>query len=233
MLSKAERQVLGVAERLAMAGRFALCDGYVMADNATTNKRVGHAGGFKFVGGGMFSQVFRSAALPNKIVKITSSERDGYHEFVKFVQEVGPTLPEEQRRFLPVIYSSEVVCGVRVTLMEELASGQEALHYAQGDRLLREVHAAVCGEKRFETLYSQDEEDANALFCAMNEWTRKCTVSWDCHSGNVMLRGDQLVVTDPWGAADAPTSSAYEPMTYPYGTDPDETMRYRHAARRS
>lgn len=205
MLSKTDRKLLATMERMAMRGSFELCYRY-SEYNETSIADAGRRAGFEFINGGAFSQVFGSAAVPDKVLKITTSEIDGYHSFVEFVQKVGPTLPEDQRRYLPVIYSSEVICGVRITLMERLVSARDALHHEYGDRLKYEEWRALNGRE-----YCIEHPGAAELRERMDNWRRGSDAAWDLHTGNVMMRADgQLVVTDPWTTYDqTPESHKY------------------------
>ena len=208
MLSKVHRKVLSAMERAALSGRFELCSKYVGVGGEESVRSVGVLAGFTYVAGGAFSQVFSSPALAGCVVKVTTSELDGYHDFVMFVQEVGPTMTPGARRFLPVILSSEVICGVRITLMERLESAVERMGYWHGDAAWRIQYAALRGSDAHDFSNARFlEPDAAAVYEALERWRRDHTdyAAWDMHPGNVMMRGDQLVVTDPWGTyAEAP-----------------------------
>jgi hypothetical protein len=193
MLNKNARKVLHAMERMALQGAFTLCKKY-SEDTENDVTDAGRRAGFKYVAGGAFSQVFESPAVPGMVVKVTTSEYDGYHDFVRFVMERGPSLPYGQQRYLPVIYSSEVICGVRITLMERLDRAW-CLQYGQ-ETYDEELYA------EFSALKGRDDgstnPDAVALHEELTEWMSGTDCAWDLHRNNVMLRDGELVITDPW-----------------------------------
>lgn len=137
--------------------------------------------GVKVLGYGAYSVVIPHEE-PNKVVKLTLGERDGYHDYVDYVQEayVDPTFPQHLLKHLPVIYSSTIVDGVRITVLE---------------RLEYRGHMDTADSGTVEELID------------MLRHAKREGLSIDCNrpgSPNVMRRADGTsVVTDPWYCSEA------------------------------
>jgi hypothetical protein len=189
MLTRSQRSALRIIERKAEHGHFELCENFPDED-------MNFAGtGFSQLGLGAYSAVLASPALPGYVVKVTTSEQDGYHDWVRFITDVGPTLPADQQAYLPRILSSEVICGVRITLMEQLAP-------------MYDCRGNVVSEMRALKRYTMDSEPDTAAATALSKRMLRYRQSLphaefirdDMHDGNFMMRDDQVVVTDPWAA---------------------------------
>lgn len=128
--------------------------------------------GIDVLGTGAYSLVM---ALPNddaKVVKLTFSPEDGYHDFVEFVQQAAEFMPEHLLQHLPRIYSSRVIGGMRVTVLERLSYGAWDLN-----------------------------EESTDTYGIVKDGVREAMPShrvFDLHSRNTMFRGNVRVIADPW-----------------------------------
>jgi hypothetical protein len=129
--------------------------------------------GLTNLGTGAYSVVIQHPHDKKKAIKLTMSRVDGYHKYVEWVQQVGPTLPRTARKHLPIIYKSTLIDGTRVTVLEKLTTSNR--------------NHAKCA-----TSYGKMTQ----LVTAMSEVLQ---LRDDQGSSNVMVRaGKTAVITDPW-----------------------------------
>jgi hypothetical protein len=131
--------------------------------------RLLYRAGVQVVGSGSYSVVLPHED-PDKVVKLSFSVLDGYHDYVSFVQAATEeTVDPELLPHLPVIYSSVVQDGVRITVLERLEPFDCIWEDITKARELLDPHMP------------------QHCFC-------------DIGRSNVMYRKDgTLVITDPWG----------------------------------
>jgi hypothetical protein len=110
---------------------------------------------------------------PKKVIKITLSTVDGYHDYVEFVKSNKRRLPPQVSKHLPKLYGSTMHGEVRVTVVERLEPNDGYEQSASYERL-----KTILNERRTEG------------------------VRMDVHQGNVMMRGRVPVIIDPWAHFD-------------------------------
>ena len=139
------------------------------------------------LGGGIFSDVF---AMPDgKVLKVARS-MDGTYWWLKYAHSL--TLAGIKRPMVPVVYELVPVDyrGRRgyVAIMEKYECARQYV----ADLGLDPDNAAQ---------WLEGWEDAHAAFAG---WCRMCGIAPvpfnDMHEGNVMLDGDEWVITDPSSA---------------------------------
>jgi hypothetical protein len=143
------------------------------------------------------------------VVKVMNAGDDGYLNWIRFCELVGPC------RYLPEIYFSQRISKhLHVVVMEKLEKRS-----VTNDREYKGIHAhgRFWGDR---DAYKHLNDELKALLDLMDEYkdahnaiadahnSEQCwhnpkvkwmnTLTRDIHGGNVMFRGKQLVITDPW-----------------------------------
>ena len=157
--------------------------------------------GLRSVGHGMFSKVFQHPTLQNVVIKVVSNRDYNYLRFLKWAAK------QPHNPYVPTIYAT-ITCGparkrFTIVFMEKLKS----LGYGRANRLLDELFREKGvidlldpespGQVRKllrRTIRSSNDENLQEVCKYVLKHHGGNT---DMHYGNFMLRGRQLVFTDP------------------------------------
>lgn len=160
--------------------------------------------GLDLLGNGAFGVV---VDYDDFVVKIFDATDIGYLGFIHFCETVGPN------RYLPEIYYSERISDLlHMVVIERLDTKKniEKDKEYKGIRWhgLRCDFVPSCGlnedVKAVLSLMKTYREEYNFAVEEHNSTTRieggeyKVGICHDIHSSNIMFRGKQLVITDPW-----------------------------------
>lgn len=136
--------------------------------------------GARVLGDGAYSVVIAHDD-EDKVIKLSLSGSDGYHAYVEWVLANSCTLTRDMARHLPVIHSSVVKGGIRISVLERLkANYGDALDDAQ-----RQIRSGVY-------------LGSLARLIKLLDGVRPDTTCDDISGSNVMLRRGTTVITDPW-----------------------------------
>jgi len=126
--------------------------------------------GYNLLGRGAYSVVFNHTD-PDKVIKITMSEVDGYHKYIEWIQAHTPVLSRSVVKHLPKIHATVVYKGARITVMEKL----KPIRYNTGGTVSYKETVATLQETAYMLGLVDDSNDRN-----------------------IMRRGKTYVITDPW-----------------------------------
>lgn len=141
------------------------------------------------------------------VIKIFDATDMGYISFLNFCETVG------KNRYLPEIYFHQKISKyLHIAMIEKLEAfgsetdkeylgirqyGQRWGRKAEAEKLNAEVTAILELMKTYKDAYNQVAADHNSTAdWKVHEYMSE--LCHDVHSGNVMLREKQLVITDPW-----------------------------------
>ena len=134
--------------------------------------------GYKMLGEGAYSGVFKHPVVKDRVIKVTLSTKDGYHRYIEWVLMMVKIPPPKYRKHLPKIYHTETIKNCRITVLEKLSKGDRI-----GDSFsITEVFLQY-----------------NALAEVLNEARQQFGLNNDIKTGgNILYRRRTPVVTDPW-----------------------------------
>jgi len=178
-----------------------------------------HAKGMEQIGSGLYGRVYTSNGTPY-VVKFFKGHDSGYRSWIETIAELANTGP--LAKYTPKIsrvlcyrmpdadYQGEVpgetIHDTWVVYMERLAGYNEqgTIRGAKNDMRIRKFgdlfrnimyRARYCEDEPFDySKLSPIHRDLIALILIARE---KYGSGCDCHNGNIMLRGSQIVITDP------------------------------------
>lgn len=168
-------------------------------------------GGGLRLGGGLYSEVYEAG--PGRVLKIGSLGDSGYMAYMRAMQTV-----QTRSKYLPNLMSVPV--GVNVNIGND-EYGYAGFYYVylesltpidQEDErhasLYFKVHRAIC--RAFEPRDEADRELASKQYAKNKAFAGLIDVlkaahslgerRFDLHDGNMMFRGNELVVTDPFSS---------------------------------
>lgn len=173
--------------------------------------------GIKSMGSGSFADVFQHPTMPNVVVKLLTDHDRGYEAYVKFSQK------NPSNKYCPRILDVVRVDGafdkvgefdmldLRLVAMEKLKPLEDDDYHKFGNHVLK--CAGLPSERdagheleyievwRKATKQKTDPDLAKlAAFIVKNVSHRG--VQLDMHQGNMMMRGGQIIVTDPFATYD-------------------------------
>jgi hypothetical protein len=131
--------------------------------------------GISYLGSGGFSVVVQCEGRVFKIVRTTDRGYDGFYEFCRLL---GPC------DYLPRFKGKWTIRGFTVYELELLEQGLNAEQ--------REVAT------NFRYRSNRTCDDLHSLYCLMHEYKKQKDFCWDLHLANFAMRGEQLVIIDPW-----------------------------------
>lgn len=164
------------------------------------------AHGFEWLGGGFYSSVFRHEKAPGYVFKVQNQDnQDGYRLWAE------EAMRHPDNPFMPKIYGI-VDCGLqhRVYVLEVLTPVPDTVPdwgpRIHADRYLGHLDYGTPTDNRGlkdKLTKEVGRTRAGREFLEAVERIARIILSFQCaadlHSGNVMLRGDQVVITDPVG----------------------------------
>lgn len=147
------------------------------------------------------------------VVKVLDADDAGYLNWINFCQLAAPSV------YLPEIYYSQRISKhLHIVVLEKLEL-RENVEFNETYKGIKAYGSQSCWVGRdnkrcaenlspnLKALLELMMEYARGYNQAIDEHNQKCAVTggnykWmitkDIHSGNVMFRGNQLVITDPW-----------------------------------
>jgi hypothetical protein len=177
--------------------------------------------GVKKLGGGAYSQVFQHPKYGNVVVKVYTAKDRDYARYVQFClkHQSNPYVP---RIADEVKYKSPEGEKYNIVFLEKMTAMKTARGVAAK---LQKAFSKLEPEELSDIEYHCEEQDMPELFEYLDALVKEGRANssfvelwkhirsygkdkFDMHPGNVMLRGQQLVITDPV-AAD-PTSRVDE-----------------------
>jgi hypothetical protein len=152
--------------------------------------------GLDQIDGGCFASVFESDTDANSkyVVKVGSSRGDPYLSFAKHVVKM-----RKPNKFLPrikkifIVDDEYYVVLERLKKLDPLCNDADFIH-------VNSISNANLFMKEITNLLEIKHRDNKELMRAIKIVARlkkAHRATWDLHSANVMLRGRQLVITDP------------------------------------
>lgn len=157
--------------------------------------------GMDLIGDGLYSRVY-SSDKHDFVIKVTKGIDKGYWHFINAVRMLGEGNPYLPRIHKVVAFKENgfdnILCYA--TFMEKLKPTKKRTSWADagtsGDMAAKAVRNAVSNAKHCNDWpVRKDKRDLIALLLIARD---QYDASWfDFHQGNVMLRGRQLVITDP------------------------------------
>lgn len=153
--------------------------------------------GFNVLGSGCYGVVLQGDN--NRVLKLCKKSDLGYKTFLDIMMNV-------RSPYLPIVYQVIETSRFFVIEMEKLEKVWDAEYNTP--RHVEDLHNLIARYCRsFKRTYYNPgpppviaDEDLKALLDLMVEaWEPlQRDLCWDLHNGNFMMRGNQLVITDPW-----------------------------------
>jgi hypothetical protein len=167
-------------------------------DNVRRAEYMLESAGVQVLGKGAYSIVIPHQDH-DKVVKLTLGQQDGYHHYIEWIERHGADLSDELRPHLPVIHSSHVVEGIRITVMErlrKLKSSEEwysdCLTTARLEaRLNEDIPHGWMNDVSSQNVMAREDEDGNVVYVITDPWSHDsdldddeglCTCE-DCREG--------------------------------------------------
>lgn len=179
--------------------------------------------GIKRLGGGSFANVFQHPTLPDVVVKLLVENDWGYEQYVKFSQKnpANKYVP----KILQVVNADQAfdkkheadVENLRLIFMEKLqpaldddylefANDCSATLYLKGNANFARMDSAINYMNSVSTWVQLSTQKKDPQLAALAQFIVKTRgkrgAALDMHSGNIMMRGNQVVVTDPFSTYD-------------------------------
>jgi hypothetical protein len=176
--------------------------------------------GIKQLGSGNFADVFQHPTMPNVVVKLLTEHDRGYEAYVKFAQK------NKSNKYVPRILQvvdadkafdkkGEYDMGdLRLIFMEKL----EPIHYNKyidfGEHVVDcagikakkgehiNVEKALMDLATWKACAAQTKDKDLAAVAKFVVKTEGGPVQLDMHDGNMMMRGSQVIITDPFSTYD-------------------------------
>lgn len=147
-----------------------------------------HKAGWIYCGGGSFSSVWR---LGQRVIKVTKPDGGA-----RLTYEAAQALPFNSA--LPRYFDKlELVDGGTAYEVEALAEFDEFYDEAKGEAFLWLRDKARCdGEELGEHEEPDNVDDVREAYDWLHARFAGNGLDWDVHAGNVMFRGDALVLID-------------------------------------
>lgn len=148
--------------------------------------------GSRLVGRGLYAKVFSHPTNKKVVIKVAADDK-GYGAYVKWA------LKRQGNPLVPIIFDHKRLTIediiVTVTTIEKLKPIQDRFfgHALASEFLFDEIEEAL-DERRYLYKLLPDYSSSVLKFLYRN------SDMLDLHSGNVMLRGKQLVITDPFAS---------------------------------
>jgi hypothetical protein len=166
--------------------------------------------GIKSLGDGSFAEVFQHPTMPNVVVKLLYEDDPGYLKYLKFCQGKGKGNPycpkilqvvQAKDAFDITTRIGENLPNLHLVFMEKLkpinntqyASFVALLHKSSGMRLSPE-------DRELWFHLSRQIIDKDLAVVARFIYATSAKEDLDMHTGNVMKRGTQWVITDPFSS---------------------------------
>lgn len=136
--------------------------------------------GFKELGDGAYSIVYAHPNHRNKVIKLTLSKTDGYHQYIEWIERAKSFFPKSFQRHLPKIFETKKLRkGGRITVLERLNPNKNWCRKDHRYDSIREI---------------------------VKETGSQYRLCFDLHMSNSMARRsksngqrkDIQVITDPW-----------------------------------
>jgi hypothetical protein len=166
-------------------------------------KMINAQGKYKHIGSGSYGSVY-GCKKSNVVYKIgDASDNEGYIAFIRVLSK-----QKKQNPFMPVIYGVRFIKDKDgdeyfVVAMEKLESLPRRMYdvtdwfeeqlTGHGGSSMRDAELAV-GVKR---VVPKELSTALAILQTAYDKSRSYGADWDLHEGNFMMRGKQVVCTDP------------------------------------
>lgn len=127
--------------------------------------------GYKLMGDGAYSVVAQHPEDSQKVIKMTLSKSDGYHEYIGWLGKIKEILPKEITQHFPkVLETRRVVGGGRITVLYKM--------------------------KRNKTDdYSGSLETAKDI---LRKLAKERGICDDISGNNIMWYNGRAIITDPW-----------------------------------
>jgi len=104
------------------------CSGFVSTDGIINSVKaeIRQKYGFKALGDGAYSIVYAHPDHKNKVIKLTLSRTDGYHQYIEWIELAKNFLPKSYQRHLPKIFETKKLRrGGRITVLERLSPNKD------------------------------------------------------------------------------------------------------------
>ncbi len=152
----------------------------------------------KLLGFGMFASVYQHPTIPDMVAKLYDDD-EAYDRYVEWC------LSNQQNPFVPKIYSVHDYPEFKIVFMEKLKECDQSKFelWMKSEFVLDDLTPGFISAKVLaRTLQNRtftDEKDAR--FLAVLDFVQQQILindyELDLHSGNVMMRGKEFVITDP------------------------------------
>lgn len=183
MLNKREHMALSLVHKIIFGSTLVMYEG---GEHLGSNKRrwweaALTAQGFKVLGSGAFGIAIASRLMPDKVIKVVPGDDPWRHYAALCMTPEAQTWNEAMR-----VFHLETVCGITVGVVEYLT---EITDDAEKRRLIVRDGTYDC---------NPEPESTGWQFGRFLQRSMPSGAGFDLHSGNFRMRGEQLVVTDPW-----------------------------------
>lgn len=171
--------------------------------------------GIKQLGSGRFADVFQHPTMPNVVVKLLTENDRGYEAYVKFSQKNKNN--KYVPRILQVVEADDAfdkkgqydMGNLRLIFMEKL----EPIHYNKyidfGEHVLKcagieakNMETSLMEISTWQKCANQKEDRDLAAVAKFIVKTQGGDIEIDIHDDNVMMRGSNPVITDPFSSFD-------------------------------
>lgn len=166
--------------------------------------------GIKSLGSGGFGQVFQHPTMPNVVVKLIHNDDPGYMKYVKFCTGPGKGNPycpkilqvvEAKDAFDTSKRIGEDLANLSLVFMEKL----KPIELQQYRKFVEQMQALMgfpdyLSDRVGWLRLSKQTKDKDLAKVAKFIYTTSADTDIDMHKGNVMKRGQQWVITDPFSS---------------------------------
>ena len=152
--------------------------------------------GYEQLGSGTFANVFQRKSRPNEVIKLFGTNDDAYESYINFIMkhQDNPHFPKVIGK--PMMITPDYY-AVKLEKLEPYDRKRDGLDLIRNiDQYLDGPFSSTSRKESFEEYLDAFPKFKEALDL-LKTHKYKSSHGWDIHAGNVMWRGNTIVLTDP------------------------------------
>jgi hypothetical protein len=151
--------------------------------------------GYEELGSGTFANVFQRKSRPNEVIKLFGTNDDAYESYINFIMkhQDNPHFPKVIGK--PILITHDYY-AVKLEKLEPYEIKRDSVEFINNiDNYLHNFSSKSRNES-FENYLDAFPKFKEALDL-LKTHKDEVLFGWDIHSGNIMWRGNTIVLTDP------------------------------------